>query len=107
MSYQQVSDALRNGADPAMLCMTCPWDRNCITPPAMTRAEVEERIAAAEQKDQARGEGLPVHTLMVAAMVGGADTKSSICPVLAMQLRTSEGRGIVDTLKAHMQAGGA
>lgn len=109
MSYEQVGDALRAGADPAMLCMTCPWDRYCVSPPQMTHTEVDAKLKAAVQADEARASegtrtGLPVQTLLTAMAIGGADTSAPVCPVFAMRLRTQEGRGIVDAVKAQMQS---
>lgn len=110
--YKQVQEALKNGVAPEHLCMTCPWDRFCITPPEMTADEVEAKIEKAKADDETRelaarerGEkgGLPVGMLLTALTVSGRDTSSKVCPVLAMTLRTSDGRAVVDLLKAHMQ----
>lgn len=112
MTYQQVTDALKTGADPAMLCMTCPWDRFCISPPSMTAAEVEARMEEAKREDEhkaatarAAGKdvGMPVAVLVTAMAVGGRDTAAQVCPVLAMRLRLPEGREIVDLIRSHMR----
>lgn len=50
--YETVSKALASGVEPAMLCATCPWDRYCVTPPTMGRADVEARVRDAQQQDQ-------------------------------------------------------
>ena len=111
--YRQVQEALKAGASPEMLCMTCPWDRYCVTPPSMTSAEVKTQLDEAMAKDKrhadekkARGEepGMPVGGLLTALMLSGRDTAAQICPVLAMRLRTSEGRELVDGLKNRMQS---
>lgn len=110
--YNAVRTALEAGTDPGMLCTTCPWDRTCITPPSMTKAEVDAKIAEATAEDDkraaaaaARGEraGLPTGALMTALVVGARDTSSQVCPVFALRLRTSGGRKIADTLRASMQ----
>lgn len=110
--YHAVQKALSEGADPAMLCATCPWDRNCLTPPTMTRAEIDAQIAKATAEDEqrltkARAEGkeagMPVGSLMTALVVGGRDTSAQICPVFAVRLKSSGGRRVADTLKATMQ----
>jgi hypothetical protein len=111
LNYKPVSDALAAGADPQMLCATCPWDRFCITPPSMTRDEIDAEQEKARRKDedaraekQAKGEdpGMPMGMLMTAVMLGGKDTAATVCPVVAMRMRTSQGRKIVDSLRAQM-----
>lgn len=108
MTFDQVQRALAQGADPDMLCMTCPWDRFCITPPTMTRAEIDAEIAEASRKDEARPSqpgSFPTATILTALVMGARDTMAPICPVLAMQLRLTEGRAVVDLIKSHMQHG--
>jgi hypothetical protein len=110
--YSAVEIALSQGADPAMLCATCPWDRTCLTPPSMTKSEIDQKIDEFSRKDdeemaKARAEGgqqsMPVATLLGALMFGGKDTAAQICPVFALRLRSSGGRQIADGLKASMQ----
>lgn len=110
MNYQKVADALKDGADPAMLCMTCPWDRFCITPPSMSREEIDRQIEEAGRKDDEKGaqdggKSMPVATLMTALMFAGRDTQAQLCPVLAMRLKLPEGRTVVDLVKKQMQDG--
>lgn len=110
--YTAVQKALESGAQPSMLCATCPWDRTCISPPTMTRAEVEARMAEASKADEQRhaearavgkDPGVPVGSLMTALTLGGRDTMGQFCPVFALRLRSSGGREIADSLKASMQ----
>lgn len=109
--YEPVKKALSSGLDPAMLCQTCPWDRNCITPPTMTSGEVEKRLADAQAKDeeemkaaQARGEQrMPVASLVTALTFGARDTQAQVCPVFALRLRSGGGRRIADDIRASMQ----
>lgn len=110
--YQRVAEALKEGAEPSMLCMTCPWDRYCITPPSMTSAEVKTKVGEARRTDaekaqeaRAKGQepGLPAGALMTILALGGRDKQAEICPVMALKLRTADGRGVVDALKEHMQ----
>lgn len=110
--YTAVEKALSDGAQPSMLCATCPWDRTCISPPTMTRAEVEAKIAAAAAQDDAKlaeakalgaDPGLPVSSLLTAITLGGKDTSALICPVYALRLRSGAGRTIADAAKAAMQ----
>ena len=110
--YQNVQKALTGGADPAMLCTTCPWDRNCITPPEMTAADIEARMQegaakdrqlAAEARAAGRDPGVPTGTLLTALMFAGRDLSAYVCPVFSLRLRSSGGRKIADTFKAQMQ----
>lgn len=113
--YLPVAKALESGADPDMLCMTCPWDRNCITPPTMTSAEIDAQIDAAKRDDDARraaavasgkDPGLPAGMLITAVTLSGRDTSATLCPVLALRLKLPEGRAVAELVKAHMQGGG-
>ena len=100
--YQAVQKALASGSDPAMLCATCPWDRNCFSPPAMTAADVEQQITDAEAKDKqaadeaqaaGRSAGMPTMTLMTALIFAGKDTSAQVCPVFGLRLRSSGAGG--------------
>lgn len=107
--YEPVRKALGNGLDPAMLCQTCPWNRPCIEPPEMTLADIQARLREGQEMDvaaretDASGGGLPVGTLMAAVIFGGRDTAAQVCPVFALRLRSSAGRGIADSIRASMQ----
>lgn len=106
--YRKVAEALQSGVDPAMLCMTCPWDRFCITPPSMSTSDVEaamKKAAAEDDKRESRGEsksGLPVSMLLTALTTATKDLEALVCPVFAIRLR-SDGRDIVDELKNQMK----
>lgn len=111
--YQQVAKALAEGAEPAMLCATCPWDRNCVNPPSMTSGEIERQLEEASAKDEAtmsaarlagREIPLPAATLLTAAVLGGKDTALQACPVLGLRLRSSEGRKLSDRVRELMQS---
>lgn len=109
--YTAVSDALANGTDPAMLCATCPWDRTCIAPPAMTRGDFDAAMRQARAEDAAQAQGalalgqhpMPVASLLTIATLAGRDTQAQVCPVFALRLRSGAGRGIADAMKASMQ----
>lgn len=112
MSYQQVAQALAQGADPATLCMTCPWDRMCIQPPEMTQSDLDARVKEASDADEAHAQsavlaakkaGLPIRTLLTALTLAPLVSKATVCPVLALRLRLPEGQQIAGTLKQHMQ----
>lgn len=111
-NHKTVSDALESGADPEMLCMTCPWDRFCITPPKMTRQQIEaekvrskteDEAAMAKARTEGRDGGFPMGTLLTSLLYAGKDTAADLCPVLAVRLRTDEGQQIVQMIRCHMK----
>jgi hypothetical protein len=110
--YEDVRKALADGADPAFLCATCPWTRNCVSPPTMTRQEIDEHIqnawvTDARVSDDFRKAGVdyrpPVGAMVTALTLGGRDMMTPACPVLALRLRSSGGRTLSDGLKNTMQ----
>lgn len=104
--YKQVAEALKKGTDPDNLCMTCPWDRFCIMPPAMSSADIEDKIKEAQVKDNEKDpdhKGLPFGMMLTALLVAGKDVTSEVCPVLSLRLRTQAGRVISDSLKGVMK----
>jgi hypothetical protein len=106
--YNAVKNALSEGTPPQMLCLTCPWDRNCVNPPVMTSAEIDAQIAEASVKDkqeQRANPGSPPGATLLAALVyAGKDTAINACPVLGLRLRSGDGRKIAETVRAQMQA---
>lgn len=111
--YTAVQKALADGAEPGMLCATCPWDRNYVSPPTMTSAEIEAQIEKAASEDDRRAAEakltgqevpLPVGSLMMAIAVGGKDTSGQLCPVFALRLRSGGGRKIADLVQSAMQS---
>jgi hypothetical protein len=109
--YRRVQDALAKGAEPAMICATCPWDRLCISPPSMTREQIDDQVrqaAASDQKDKGTaqgdsGAGFPIGTILATLTLAGRDTMAEMCPVFALRLRTGTGRQIADDTKKAMQ----
>lgn len=105
--YQAVTKALADGADPAMLCTTCPWDRNCVTPPSMTASEVEQQVREAAAKDEmtmrSDSSKAPMGSLLTALFLGGRDTAMQACPVLCLRLRSADGRKLADQVRSIMQ----
>lgn len=108
-----VSEALERGAEPEMLCATCPWDRYCITPPSMTKEQIEAEKAKAAEKDaedarekRARGEKPDTGwgAVMTALIFSGKDSQATICPVLSVRLRCQSGEQIVKGLKEQMRS---
>ncbi len=115
-NYAQVQEALQQGMSPALLCSTCPWDRFCITPPEMTKAEIdakqaeaartqEEQAAAAKARgEESNGMGMILGTLMTSMLYVGKDLQATVCPVLTARMRSSEGRAVVDGVRAMMKS---
>jgi len=103
-SVTTIKNALKNGADPKMICATCPWDRFCIEPPSMTEGDIQAEIDKSKTPREGDGkDGALIGGLLTSLMFGGRDTQASICPILANRLRTSDGRRIVDTMRSLMQ----
>lgn len=109
--YQPVAKALAEGAEPAMLCQTCPWDRHCVNPPTMTAGEVEQQIKQAAETDRLAAlagdpgsQRMPVNTLVALTAYAGQDTAMQACPVLALRLRSSDGRKLADQVRGLMQS---
>lgn len=111
-NYESVTKALAEGVEPAMLCATCPWDRNCVNPPAMSTADVRKAIDSAAEEDKAKAVAaqlagqpapMPAATLMMVAAYSGRDTALQACPVLAVRLRSAEGRKAAEGVRALMQ----
>jgi hypothetical protein len=106
-AYRAVQEALEHGADPEFLCMTCPWDRSCFTPPLMTTQEVNAKIAEGEATDRANAsrEGRMPIAMMVSIMaMSGRDYMGPMCPVFTLRLRGPRGRDLADAMKATMKA---
>lgn len=100
--YDDVKKAMAAGTPPELICTTCPWDRLCVQPPTMTSAEVEQKIAAAEEKDKARDpNALPAGMLMTVMALAGRDSAGALCPVFSMRLRSD--RSVADTIRTAMQ----
>lgn len=111
--FKQVSAALARGDEPEMLCMTCPWDRFCVTPPTMTAQDVEaERDKAKARDDETTAAALaagksapvPMGQLLTLIMLDGKDTSAQVCPVFALRLRSEEGAALVQTIRSQMRA---
>ena len=101
-NYRQVSEALDRGVEPEMICQTCPWDRLCINPPTMTRSEVRAKMPP--EDGPTLDNKAFTKTLIELMVFAGKDTQAEVCPVLAVRLRTSDGKGIADTIRTLMVA---
>lgn len=102
--YDAVERELKAGTPPELICATCPWDRLCVKPPAMTAADVQRHIEEAERKDRERNpEGMPTGALLTALTFGGRDGRGEMCPVFISRLRHPKGRGLADMVRAAMQ----
>lgn len=109
--YDSVSAQLAAGTTPALLCGTCPWDRACIIPPALSADEVQAKIQEASQADKANaanqpggGGAFPAATMLAILVDGTRSSTAPVCPVFALRLRSAGGRQVADSLRAAMQA---
>lgn len=106
MSYDAVEKELASGTPPEMLCATCPWDRLCIKPPAMSKADVEKRVDEAKARDMRQdpeGKEMPMGTLLATIVYAGRSSQGEMCPVFALRMRSPEGRKLADTIRSSMQ----
>lgn len=102
-SYDAVAQALARGDDPAMLCATCPWDRNCVNPPEMSAQDVRQKITETGEQAKTAGHDATAAVLMATVIYAGRDTALQCCPVLAVRLRSADGRKAAEAVKALMQ----
>jgi hypothetical protein len=103
MKSDPIREALKTGADPHMICATCPWDRTCIKPPAMTTGDVEEALDPDRiRSETGEGEGFLFAAMIKAMTFAGRDTAAPVCPVLVDRLRSSDGKRIADALRELM-----
>jgi hypothetical protein len=106
-NYDAVERELAAGTQPEVLCATCPWDRLCVQPPAMTKADIQAKMAEAERRDkQQLGKELPLGSLLTAMTFGGRDQAGRMCPVFVLTLRSPEGRKLADSVRQMMRGGG-
>lgn len=93
-----------NRLEQQLSCSTCPWNRNCVSPPTMTEEEVNKEIGIDEKPDVSSKEAAEqsLFTGMFKAMVyAGKDKEAPVCPVFARALR--EGPEISQKIKEIMQ----
>lgn len=103
--YRQVQEALAGGADPAMMCQTCPWTRQCVEPPPMTQQDVEAGVDKMRKTAEEKGGQHSFAGVLIGALAyAGRDTNGPMCPVFVLRLRSSDGRDLADTIKATLQA---
>lgn len=103
-NYMQVSAALTRGVQPKDLCVSCPWDRFCIEPPAMTPQDVQAQIdQAAANTHLEKPESALMGTILTSMIFAGRDSAGEMCPVLVVRLRGSEGRSLVDAVRKIMK----
>lgn len=69
-------------------CSTCPWNKNCIEPPSMTKEDVEKTVEEMEEKGGSK-EGKLMSGLMSALVFVGKDKECHACPVFIEKLRQS------------------
>jgi hypothetical protein len=104
-TYDDVKNAMAAGTPPELICATCPWDRLCVQPPTMTRAEIDRLVSDAEAKDKARDpNAMPAGMLVTALTFAGKDTSGQLCPVFSLRLKSD--RGVADTIRSAMKTYG-
>lgn len=103
-SYETVTQALARGDDPAMLCATCPWDRNCVNPPEMSAGDVRQKVSEPAEAARSAGQDAGMATLAAIAIFAGRDTSLQACPVLAIRLRSGDGRKGAEAVRTLMQS---
>jgi hypothetical protein len=110
MSHQQAKQELERGTPPDVICATCPWDRLCVEPPAMSQQEYERHIDKAKREDQERNDGgeksFPVGMLMTTLAFAGSVSSGRLCPVFALRLRGPDGRKVADGVRDIMRTYG-
>lgn len=109
MSHKQAKHELERGTPAEVICATCPWDRLCVEPPAMSTTEIERAMSEAQAKDSARDpaeQKMPVGTLLTAILYAGRDSSGSLCPVFALRLRGPDGRQVADSIRTTMRTWG-
>ncbi len=85
-------------------CPTCPWNKNCIEPPTMTKEEVDAKVKEARPTPEMSGEqkeGVILSGMLSVMFFGGKDTESQVCPIFANVLRDSP--ELSQKIKALMQ----
>lgn len=109
MSHDHAKKELEAGTPAELICATCPWDRLCVEPPAMSAQEIQAQIKVAEEKDNERDPlktSMPAQTLMTIMALGGRDTSGRLCPVFALRLRGPDGRQVADGIRQQMRTWG-
>lgn len=102
--YTQVKKAMEAGTPHELICQTCPWDRLCITPPAMSGAQVDDMLAEAKApKLDEEGDGFLTRALLTTMMFAGKDTQAQLCPIFSTKLTSPAGRQMADGIRAQMR----
>lgn len=102
-NYESVAKALAEGTEPAMLCATCPWDRNCVNPPEMSAGDIRQKIDETAEAAKTAGHDAGTAVLTATVIYAGKDTALQACPVLAVRLRSADGRKAAEGVKNLMQ----
>lgn len=105
-TYEPVKKAMAAGTPLELICASCPWDRLCVQPPAMSAADIDEYIEKAKAEDEARdpsGKNVGMGTLMTTLMFAGKDSSGQMCPVFSARLKSPEGREIADAIRKTMR----
>ena len=66
-------------------CINCPWNRNCVDIPVMTREEVEEKIES--KKGTEETENKIFNDILSIMVFGDKDIACPSCPIFIERLR--------------------
>ena len=77
-----------NKVEQQIECLACPWNKNCIEPPVMTKEEVEAKMEEIKPTKE-EGEGKLLGGMMSILFFGGKDREAIVCPTFANVLRSS------------------
>jgi hypothetical protein len=105
-SYRPVVAAMAAGTPHDLICATCPWDRICIHPPAMTPDQVKKGVRDTVEharRDGAAGRDLVMVEVTALAINLGRDSMAVMCPVVAARLQSPEGRTVADAVRSVMR----
>jgi hypothetical protein len=103
INTEAIKKSLAEGVDPSFICMTCPWDRLCLTPPGMTSGDIDEQINKMTKKTEEEGKDTFLTQLMATIIFAGKDTSATLCPVFVNRLHSSDGRKVADAIRDMMQ----
>ena len=74
-------------------------------PPTPSVRHDEEQAAAAKARgEETNGMAMVMGTLMTSMLYSGKDLQATVCPVLSARMRSSEGRTVVDGVRAMMKS---
>ena len=80
---------IMNEVETLVTCKDCQWDKVCLSPPSLTKEEVDKRIEESTERGESKGKDTNMlGGLMAVMMLGGRDTDCKVCPIFANKLRS-------------------